>query len=181
MTRAPPGGDDADGRGLRERVAALERELARTRAMQAIRRLKARYARLVDGRYARGRPRAPDVLAERAASIAALFTEHAVWDGGEALGRHEGREAIAERMRDPTLRFSRHLFVQPEIEVDGGTARARWDLLAPCTTADGRPHWMAGTERDEYVRRDGRWLHRSLELEVAFFAPHEHGWDRILA
>lgn len=167
---------DAD---LATRVAALERRVAELEAAEAIRNLKARYATLVDGRYRRsGGVVARAELETLATQIAELFTEDAVWDGGGGLGIRRGRAAIRERFLDPTLLFSRHYFVKPEIRVEGDTAEARWDLLAPCTTADGRPHWMAGIEDDRYRREDGRWLHASMKLGVVFLAPHDRGWGR---
>jgi hypothetical protein len=81
-------------------------------------------------------------------------------------------------MAQPTLLFSWHYFVKPKIVVDGDQARGRWDLLAPCTTADGRPHWMAGVEDDEYRKVEGVWLHSAMKLRVVFLAPHETGWAR---
>jgi hypothetical protein len=147
-------------------------------AAEAIRNLKARYAELVDARYAGGAPRPPHELERLAGEIAALFCEDAVWDGGAGLGVCKGRDAIRARMAQPTLRFSRHYFVNPRIDVDGEKARARWELLAPCTLRDGKPAWMAGAEDDEYARVDGLWLHKSMALSVHFLAPHERGWSR---
>lgn len=151
---------------------------ARVRALEdaeSIRRLKARYAELVDARYERGGPKAPEELARLAGEIASLFTEDAVWEGG-ALGTCRGRDAIRQRMAEPTLLFSRHYFVNPQLEVAGDRATARWELLAPCTATDGRPMWMAGVEDDEYARVGGAWLHARMKLAVHFFAPHERGW-----
>ena len=37
---------------------------------------------------------------------------------------------------------------------------------------------MVGVEEDEYVRRDGAWLHSSMRLEVVFMAPYERGWAK---
>ena len=131
-------------------MATLESLTKRVQALEdaeAIRRLKARYAELVDARYAKGAPKPDDQLAPLAASIAALFTENAVWDGG-ALGVCSGRDAIRARMATPTLHFSRHYFVNPDIAVDGDRARGRWELLAPCTSRDDQPMWMAGVEED---------------------------------
>ena len=158
-------------RELGARVTALE-------DVEAIRRLKARYAELVDARYERGRPRPQPEVDRLADQIAALFSEDAVWDGGAGLGLCEGRAAIRERLARPTLHFSWHYFVKPRIEVEGDRARGRWDLLSPCTTTDDRPMWMAGVEDDEYVRRNGVWLHSRMKLDVVFFAPHERGWVR---
>jgi hypothetical protein len=151
-------------------AAATERLLERVRALEdadAIRTLKARYAELVDARYAGGAPRPSEELASLAGEIAALFTADAVWDGG-ALGVCTGRAAIRDRMARPTLHASRHYFVNPRIELAGDRARARWELLAPCTTRDDRPMWMAGVEDDEYARVDGVWLHSRMRLTVHF-------------
>ncbi len=163
-----------------ERLRALEARVQACEDAEAIRNLKARYAELVDRRYTRGKPRPAEALRPIAEEIGALFTEDAVWDGGKALGVAEGRAALVERMADPTLLFSWHFFLKPRIEVDGDTARARWDILSPCTTRDGAPHWLVGTEDDRYVRVDRVWLHASMEFEVVFLAPHETGWQKIL-
>ena len=107
-----------------------------------------------------------------------MFSEDAVWDGGPGLGVCRGRKAISERFAAPTLQFSWHYFVKPRIHVSGQTARATWDILAPCTSREGRPLWMAGYEEDEYVKQDGRWLHSAMKLSVVFMAPHDRGWAR---
>jgi len=162
---------DAAIRALEARVRALE-------DVEAIRRLKALYAELVDARYADGAVRDRAEVEKLADRIAALFTEDAVWDGGGALGVCRGRAAIRERMAAPTLHFSWHYFVKPRIEVEGDTARGRWDILAPCTTREDRPIWMAGVEDDGYARVDGCWLHTAMKLTVVFMAPHDRGWAR---
>ena len=166
-----------------EALARRQTELeARVRAVEdtlAIERLKARYAQLVDQRYSRGAPVDDARLGELAEALGRLFTEDAVWDGGKALGVAEGRAAIVERLRTPTLLFSWHYFLKPDIHVQGDRASARWDLLSPCTTRDGKPHWMAGYEDDTYRRVGGEWLHASMKLEVAFLAPHDTGWQKI--
>ena len=167
---------------LAAEVAALRRRVEAAEATLAVHELKSRYAELVDARYDRGRVVDADRLAALAEEIAALFTTDAEWDGGPALGAARGRDAIAARMRQPTLTFSRHLFLKPRIGVDGDRAHARWDLLAPITTPDGRPQWMCGYEDDEYERADdGRWLHRRMALTTVFVAPADEGWRRILA
>jgi len=122
-----------------------------------------------------------DRLVDLAAAAAELFTEDGVWDGGPALGVARGRVEIAARLAEPTLVFSRHLFVQPSLAVDGAAATGRWQLLCPCTGADGAALWMSGWEDDTYVRVDGRWLHASMRLTTVFVAPAGVGWPRILA
>jgi len=164
---------------LEARIARLERRLGAAEDVQAIQGLKARYGALADARYGPDGPVVRPELERLAGEIAALFSADAVWDGGKALGVCRGRDAIRERMAEPTLRFAWHYFVKPEIRVDGDTARATWDVLAPCTLRDGRPFWMAGVEEDEYVRADATefgWLHARMALRVVLFAPHERGW-----
>ena len=164
---------------LTRQVAELRVRLEAAEAVQAIQNLKARYAQLVDERYVRGKVAPEEKVAAIAEEIAALFTADGVWDGGPALGVSTGREQIAARMRAPTLVFSWHFFLKPQIHVEGDRARARWDILSPCTTKDGKPHWMVGFEDDEYRRVDGAWLHTRMKLTSVFLAPHETGWQKI--
>jgi hypothetical protein len=164
---------------LTRQVAELRVRLEAAEAVQAIQNLKARYAQLVDERYVRGKVAPEETVAAIAEQIAALFTADGVWDGGPALGVSTGREQIAARMRAPTLVFSWHFFLKPRIHVEGDRARARWDILSPCTTKEGRPHWMVGFEDDEYARVGGAWLHTRMKLTSVFLAPHETGWQKI--
>jgi hypothetical protein len=163
---------------LEARVAALEARLLDAEAVLAIQDLKARYGALADARYAGGQVVEREALERIADLVVKLFTEDAVWDGGKTLGVCRGHAAIRERFLAPTLSFSWHYFVKPVIEVDGDRARATWDILAPCSDAEGRPLWMAGLEEDEYRRVDGRWLHSRMGLKVAFMAPHDRGWGK---
>ena len=165
--------------GLEQRLAFLEARVDAVESVLAIQNLKARYAQLVDRRYSRGDVVDADRLAEVADQIGALFAPDGTWDGGKVLGIATGPAEVAERMRNPTLKFSWHYFLKPEIEVEGDRARARWDILSPCTSKDGTPQWMSGFEDDEYVRIDGVWLHQSMKLTVVFMAPHETAWQKI--
>ncbi len=164
---------------LATEVASLRRRVEAAEAMLAIQELKARYGELADQRFSRGAVVDEVSLDHIASQIAGLFTADAMWDGGPALGRAVGTEAIADRMRRPTLTFARHLFVKPRIAVDGGTARARWDILCPCSTPDGSSFWMCGFEDDEYVRTDDGWLHSSMKLTTVFMTRTDGGWGKI--
>ena len=166
---------------LSAEVASLRRRVEATEAVLEIHSLKARYGELVDRRFAAGRVVDPDALRHLADEAAELFTEDATWDGGPGLGRVTGRRAIAGRLCAPTLDFSRHLFLKPDIRVDGERASGRWDLLSPCRRPDGSSYWMCGYEDDVYQRVDGVWLHRSMSLTTVFMAPVGAGWTRILA
>ena len=165
---------------LSAEVAALRLRVESSESVLAIQSLKARYGELIDQRFSAGAVVDASSLTRIADGVAALFTADGVWDGGPGLGRVTGRQAIAARLRETTLTFSRHFFVNPRIEVDGATARARWDLLSPCRRPDGTSYWMSGYEDDEYLRSDGVWLHRSMRLTTVFMAPVGEGWTRVL-
>ena len=164
---------------LAAEVAALRQRVASSEGVLAIQSLKAHYGELVDLRFSEGTVVDADTLGHLADRIAALFTSDGLWDGGPGLGRVEGRRAIAERLRNPTLIFSRHFFMNPRIAVDGDTAKATWDLLSPCRRTDGTSYWMCGYEDDDYELVDGVWLHRSMRLTTVFMAPVGEGWTRI--
>lgn len=164
---------------LAAEVADLRRRVAAAEDVLAIQSLKARYAQLVDRRFSAGAVVEEARLAQVAEAVAGLFTADGSWDGGPGLGLVTGRPAIAERLRRPTLVFSRHFFVNPRIEVVGDGATGRWDLLSPCRRADGSSYWMAGYEDDEYARVDGVWLHRAMTLTTVFMAPVGEGWAKV--
>lgn len=161
---------------LLSRLASLESRLQGVEDVQAIHRLKARYAKLVDSRTPHRKVRSQDEINAAARQVAALFTEDGVWDGGKALGIARGREEIYERLRNPSVHFAWHFFVKPEIHVDGDEAQGSWDILSPCTLAGGRAMWMVGVEHDTYRKVADHWLHASMRLETVFMAPYARGW-----
>jgi len=166
---------------LADELAGLRRRVEAAEAVLQLHALKARYGELVDRRFSAGQVVDGETLRLVSRQAAELFTEDGVWDGGTGLGRHVGRDAIADRLAEPTLTFARHLFVKPRITVDGDRARGRWDLLSPCRRPDGSSWWMCGYEDDEYVRVGGVWLHSRMVLTPVFLSQVEPGWGRILA
>jgi SnoaL-like domain len=172
--------DSTTGHSHRTEIDALRERLERTEAILAIQALKAEYADLVDRRFSLGKVLEQPMLDEVVDQICGLFTPDAAWDGGPVLGVASGRHEIAERMRKPTLVFSRHLFTKPRIQVDPPEASARWDLLCPCKTPDGRSWWMCGYEDDEYSLDEGVWRHSKMRLTTVFMTPVGGGFDRLL-
>jgi hypothetical protein len=166
---------------LAEELARLRTRVEKSESILQIHELKSRYAELVDCRFSKGKVVDPDTLTRIAKEIADLFHPDGVWDGGPGLGLATGRAAIIDRLEHPTLTFSRHLFVQPVIEVRGDRATATWDLLCPCQRQDGASFWMSGSEADRYVRVDGTWLHESMALTSFFMAPVTDGFGRIFS
>jgi SnoaL-like domain len=169
-----------EGPVLRAEFDSLRRRVESAEAVLAIQALKATYGELVDQRFSLGHVIAPSQLDEVVGAIADLFTADAVWDGGQVLGTVTGRQAIRERLLNPTLIFSRHLFMKPRISVRSDRATARWDLLCPCRTPDGRSWWMCGYEDDEYRLEGGVWLHSKMALTTVFMSPTGEGFERIL-
>ena len=153
---------------LISRLEELEKRVRATEDVQAIRNLKARYAAYCDDNYN------PDGLAE-------LFVEDAVWISPDH-GRYEGREAIRVFFQGASkiYSFALHYALNPQIEVHGETARARWYLFMPCTIADGdRAFWRAGIDDEEYVRVNGEWKFKSKTASGVFSTPFEEGWAKL--
>ena len=152
-------------------IGKLEDLESRIRAVEdadAIRNLKARYAELCDDDYN------PD-------GIAALFVDDAVWESGP-LGRFEGKESIRDFFRGASeiFTFAIHYSLNPQIEVTGDTARARWYLFMPCTVGDGdQAMWRAGIDEEEYVRVDGHWMFKSKKSTGIFNTPFDSGWAKV--
>ena len=152
-------------------IGKLEDLESRIRAVEdadAIRNLKARYAELCDDDYN------PD-------GIAALFVDDAVWESGP-LGRFEGKESIRDFFRGASeiFTFAIHYSLNPQIEVTGDTARARWYLFMPCTVGDGdQAMWRAGIDDEEYVRVDGHWMFQSKKSTGIFNTPFDSGWAKV--
>jgi len=152
---------------LQARLAVLEARVRTLEDTEAIRNLKALYAAYCDDQYD------PD-------GIAGLFTEDAVWES-PTLGRFEGREAIRGffQRASKIFTFAIHYSLNSQIEVKGERARAQWFLFMPCTVGEGnRAFWRAGIDREEYVRRDGRWFFQHKSSTPLMNTPFEVGWAK---
>ena len=150
-------------------MASVEERLARLEAADEIMRMKARYCALADADY-------------DAEGIAGLFVPDGYWDGGKEFGRHVGREAI-KAFLDATrgqIRFAAHLVMNPIIDVQDAThAAGKWRLFMPCSVAGEsgmEARWLLCEYDETYVRQDGRWMFRSIDMKVNFYAPHLKGW-----
>jgi hypothetical protein len=144
----------------------LERRVRGLEDVEAIKKLKARYCSYCDDRY-------------NVDGLASLFTEDAVWDGGERLGRYEGRSAICSFFSGSPQRvaFAIHHVTNPIIEVDGDHATGQWYLFQPCTRVDGdRAVWLAARYEEEYVRVEEEWKFQRIKVFPAFYTPFDQGW-----
>ncbi len=100
----------------------LAKRLDTLEAIEAIKKLKARYCQAADE--------------QDAEAYANLFVEDAVFDGG-TFGRAQGRKAIGDFLRNiqqQSLPFAVHYVMNPNIEVAGEQATGRL-----CHPTPGRP------------------------------------------
>ena len=116
---------------LEKRVQVLE-------DIEAIKKLKALYAKACDNMYD------PDMMME-------VFAEDAVWDGGEDLGVYRGRKEIYDFFKGASdmLTFALHYFIAPDITVEGNKAQARWYLWQAATMKGNKAVWLAAFEDDK--------------------------------
>ena len=145
----------------------LERRLRVVEDIEAIKKLKAKYCAACDDQY-------------DADAIAALFTEDAVWDGGN-FGVHRGREAIRTFFQGAAeiFPFALHQVMNPLIEVDGDNATGQWYLFQPCTLGEhNQALWLAAKYAEEYVRSGQEWQFKSLKVNAEFLTPFEEGWAK---
>lgn len=145
----------------------LERRLQVIEDIEAIKKLKAKYCAAYDNQY-------------DADAIATLFTEDAVWDGGN-FGKCEGREAIRTFFQGASriFPFALHQVMNPLIEVDGDTAIGQWYLFQPCTLGkQNQAMWLAAKYQEQYVRSDGEWQFKSMKVNAEFFTPYKEGWAK---
>lgn len=153
---------------------SLERRLARIEDVEAIIRLKAKYADYCDNGY-------------DADGMASLFAEDGIWEGN-AFGVHHGREAIRNHILSfhGQILWALHFMVNPVIDVapDGLSARGTWILFEPCTLAGegaGSPPDAAiitARYTDEFVKRDGRWWFKKVGAHFDQISNLDQGWVR---
>lgn len=151
-------------------MSDMEKTVARLRAVEEIKVLKARYAEVSDTGYDGDR-------------AIALFAPGAVWDGGEKFGRHEGLDAIRDLFNGfgGQISWALHYMIAPLIEVadDLEGATGSWYLWQPCTlvTPDGeRATWIAGKYHDTYVLHEEEWKIAAVSLDCQAVSPYDEGW-----
>ena len=146
-------------------MATVEQRLAQMEAMEAIRRLKIRYAELNDEGFD------PDALV-------ALFTPDGVWDAGE-FGRFVGREAMRDYWVETgrVTSFAHHYITNHIVDVEPAltTATGRCYLLG-MSTREGQAYWMAVRYAERYRKIDGKWLFEEMKLLPSFMTPYETSW-----
>jgi hypothetical protein len=148
----------------------LERRLEKLECVEAIKNLKAQYARHCDNGYP------PDRIAE-------LYAENGIWEGDRDLGVAEGRQAIRDFFTgvSDVYTWAQHYTLTPLIEVDDDLQHAQgsWYLFMPYVlTVDGvsTARWMAGYYDDTYVRIDGVWKVQHSRFHQEVNTSYATGW-----
>jgi hypothetical protein len=155
-------------RALQVRVNALE-------AQNAVRKTIARYMALCD----------VPVQALAGESLAALFTEDAVWEGigpqyADKFGRLQGHAQIVgmlQRYLPPTPHFNTnvHFLTAEHIEVNRDNASGRWIMLQASGYVDGKAELISARLEVDFVPspldQGLTWLIRHFRTERLFDAP----------
>ena len=137
-------------------MSTLEERIGRLEDIEEIKQLKAEYCASCDDNH--NGPR-----------IAALFVEDGVWHRQDE-GPNNGREEIAAYMNvirnSGRMRNSAHMVTNPQIEVTGDTAVAKWRFTMMYTAIlpnDGlQYHRIIGYYIDDHVKKDGKWYFQVL-------------------
>ncbi|WP_371826463.1 nuclear transport factor 2 family protein [Caballeronia sp. M1242] len=150
-----------------ERLRALE-------AHNAVRRTIARYMALCD----------VPARALEGESLAALFSDDAVWEGiGPQYANKFGRligpaniVAMLQRYLPPTPHFTTntHFLTSEHTEVRGESAKGRWIMLQASGYVDGRAELIAARLEVDFVpssHDEAIWLIRHFRTERLFDAP----------
>ena len=108
-----------------------------------------------------------------------LFVPDGIWEG-RGIARAEGHEEIHALFTrfGKMMSFSQHMVVNPIIEVNGDDARGTWYFFGPFTfTKNNQATWQATRYLEDYVKVDGRWKFRHLQVTgPGFSAPYATGW-----
>ena len=96
-----------------------------------------------------------------------LFTEDGtaeVRNFGIKRGRQELRETYIEGLAKHRAgqRTEGHLAIEPNITVEGDTARGTW--LIYMLFSKPTVEWVQGTNEAEYRKENGRWMIRSMKF-----------------
>ena len=112
--------------------------------------------------------------------IAPLFSEDGVWSN-EELGHYEGREAIKTFFNGASaiLPFCAHVGMNAIIDVDGDAAIGKWRCLLLGTFVEdglGKSRLILIDYLDDFVRLDGRWLIKKLDILFNFNVEFGQSW-----
>ena len=95
--------------------------------------------------------------------ICSVFTEDAIWDGGEQLGRYSGHAQIREAFIgfSNSIDFSSHHMTNPIITINGHSATGRWYMIG-LFQRDGKASFGTVKYSIEYEKTSEKWLIKRL-------------------
>lgn len=155
--------------------SSVESRLRRLEDVEAICDLKMAYAQLCDDNY-------------DAKGIVALFADFddVSWES-DIFGRHRGKNAILsffENVGDEIL-WALHFITNPSVRVteDGLNATGHFYLLELATMTslgEGDPDAvvMSGKYSDEFVKVDGEWRFKKIQIVFEQTSNLDQGWVR---
>lgn len=156
---------------------AILARLGKLEAESAIRRVVARYFQICD----RLGPDTPF------AELGDLFARDALWEGKgrykDALGRHEGRDAVVQMIRSyclpaPHFSMTAHFFSAEDILVGTGVATGKWMMLQTTTYADGKADLRSACLTMEFVEDGDAWRIAHFLTENIFSRRVDH-WNDV--
>jgi hypothetical protein len=152
--------------------SSLEARIQRLEDIEEIRHLKMRYAMICDEGY-------------NADAIVALYAEDDVSWVSDVYGTHHGREGIHAWFDnvDDEIRWAIHTMLNPIVEVapDGQSATGSFYLFMLATMSapgGGDPDAviMTGKYADEFVKVDGEWKFKKIEVNFEQVSNLDQGW-----
>src|SRR5262245_49824524 len=153
---------------------AIEQRLARLEDIEAIQRLKERYAYYCDNGY-------------DADGFTSLFVDEAVWESN-AFGIYHGKNEIHSFISgiQTQILWATHFMICPAITVapDGHSATGRWYLLELATMTgvddqNGRDAVvMAANYEDSFVKENGEWKIRKVKVHFHNVSNLDQGWAK---
>ncbi len=151
---------------------SLEQRVQRLEDIEEIRRLKATYCDLCD--QGLGNETVLNALLPHFVDDADLdfgMGEGSVFHGKDQLKIFFGDVVPA------SVVFSMHMVHNSVIDVDGDTAKGRYYFEAPTTNAGTKEaQWMAGRYIEDYVRVDGEWKFKAIQVKWNYVAAYKDGW-----
>lgn len=147
---------------LEARIAALEGAVQTLRDQEALRALRYRYHECInEGKYD---------------EIPGLFTEDGALDFGY-LGKANGQAELVKFFQGVSklLTFVKQFIHNHVVQVQGdkGTGLS---YLEARSVAKGESYMVAARYDDEYVRQNGQWKFKSMNLTPYFTVPLREGW-----
>lgn len=171
---------------LEQRLALLEAEVGRLTAVDQVKQLMNKYGYMLDKCYY---DEIPDLFVPESVARPEIYHDGSYYSGDDGVRRFydffKRRHAAGTNGPAPG-EFVDHPYFQHVVTVLEGNERA----LGRCRTLiqmvrhkdkEGGPVqlWAAGLYENEYVRVDGRWMFRKVNLSIYWATSFDEGWAMV--